>query len=84
MEQLIRACQEIGRAGIEAELDDRLSAVEARLRNFHPNGSPFPLAGFSPSEVDTYRKVFGAVVRRIPSPRSAREIIDDVLNGSEG
>jgi molecular chaperone HtpG len=84
LEQLTGACQEIGGAGIECDPDDRLNAVETRLRNFHPNGSPFPLAGISPSEVDTYRKVFWAVARRVPSPRSAREIIDAVLKGSEG
>jgi molecular chaperone HtpG len=84
LEQLIRACREIDRAAIEAELDGRLGAVEIRLRNFHPNGNPFPLTGISTSEVDTYRKVFGAVARRAPSPRSAREIIDAVLKESEG
>ena len=84
LEQLIRVCQENSRAGTDAEPDDRLSAIETRLRNFHPNGSPFPLAGISPSEVDTYRKVFWAVARRVPSPRSAREIIDAILKESEG
>jgi len=84
LEQLIGACHESGRAGIETEPDDRLSAVEKRLRNFQPNGNPFPLAGISPSEVDTYQKVFWAVARRITSPHSAREIIDAVLKGSEG
>ena len=83
LEKLIRACQEIDRAGIEADPEDRLSALEKRLRNFHPNDTPFPLAGISPSEVDSYRKVFWAVARRVPSPRSAREIIDAVLSGSE-
>ena len=83
LEQLSKACQEIGRAGIGPELEDRLSAAETRLHNFHPNGSPFPLAGIGPSEVDTYRKVFGAVARGIHSPRSAREFIDAALKGLE-
>ena len=84
LEQLMKARLDIGTAGIGHEPVDRISAVETRLRNFHPNGSPFPLADISPSEVDTYQKVFWAVARRVPSPLSAREIIDAVLRGSEG
>ena len=83
LEQLMKARLDIGTEGIGAEPVDRISAVETRLRNFHPNSSPFPLADISPSEVDTYQKVFGAVARRAPSPLSAREIIDAVLRGSE-
>ena len=83
LEQLMKARLDIGTEGIGAEPVDRISAVETRLRNFHPNSSPFPLADISPSEVDTYQKVFGAVARRAPSPLSAREIIDAVLRESE-
>ena len=79
LEQLMKARLDIGTAGIGIEPVDRISAVETRLRNFHPNGSPFPLADISPSEVDTYQKVFWAVARRVPSPLSAREIIDAVV-----
>ena len=53
------------------------------LRNFHPNDSRFPLAGITSSEVDTYQKVFWAVAGTVPSPRSAREIIDAVLKSAE-
>ena len=80
---LMKACQGICPAGMGTEPNDRLSAVETRLRNFQANGSPFPLEGISPSEVDTYQKVFWAVARRVPSPHSAREIIDAVLKGSD-
>ena len=83
LEELMKAYQDIGPAGIGTEPVGRISAVETRLRNFHPNSSPFPLADISPSEVDTYQKVFWAVARRVPSPLSAREIIDAVLKGSD-
>ena len=79
LEQLMKARLDIGTAGIGTEPVDRISAVETRMRNFHPYGSPFPLADISPSEVDTYQKVFWAVARRVPSPLSAREIIDAVV-----
>ena len=79
--QLMKACQDICPTRTGTEPNDRLSAVETRLRNFHANDSPFPLEGISPSEVDTYQKVFGAVARRVPSPHSAREIIVAVLRG---
>ena len=84
LEQLMKARLDVGTAGIGTEPVDRISAVETRLRNFHPNGSPFPLVDISPSEVDTYQKVFWAVAKRVPSPLSAREIIDAVLRGLEG
>ena len=84
LEQVIKAYQDLGPAGIGTEPNDRLSAVETKLRNFHANGAPFPLTGISPSEVDTYQKVFGAVAKKVLSPRSAKEIIDAVLKGSEG
>ena len=82
--QLMKARQDIGSAGNGTEPNHRLSAVETMLRKFHPNGSPFPLASMSPAEVETYQKVFGEVAKRVPSPLSAREIIDAVLKGSEG
>ena len=84
LEQVTKAYQAIGPVGFGTEPNDGLSAVETKLRNFHANGKPFPLTGISPSEVDTYQKVFGAVARRVSSPRSAREIIDAVLKGLEG
>ena len=84
LDQAIKTHQNTGQEGTGTEPNDRLNAVETKLRNFHANGKPFPLRGISPSEVDTYQKVFGAVARRIPSPRSAREIIDGVLKESEG
>ena len=79
LEQLAKAYRDIGPARIGTEPNDRLSTVETRLRNFHANGKPFPLTGISPSEVDTYQKVFAAVARRVSSPRSAREIIEAVI-----
>ena len=82
LEQVMKAYQDLGPAGIGTESNDRLNAVETKLRNFHANGVPFPLTGISPSEVDTYQKVFGAVAKRVLSPSSAREIIDAVLKGS--
>jgi len=81
--ELFRACQEIDREGIEPELNNRFSAAEMKLLDFHPNGSTFPLVGISPSEIETYRKVFGAVARRAQSPRSAIEFIDAALKGLE-
>ena len=83
LEQLMKAHQNTGPAGIGTEPNDRLSAVETRLRNFHSNGSPFPLVGMSSSEIDTYQKVFWAIARGTTSPRSARELIDAVLKGTD-
>ena len=84
LEQVVKTYQDIDSAGIGTEPKDRLSAVETRLRNFHANGNPFPLTGISPSEIDTYQKVFGAVAKRVISARSAREIIDAILKELEG
>ena len=81
LEQLNRA---IGRVGVETEPDERVNALETRLRSFHTNGTPFPSAEIDPSEVEAYRKVFWAVAMSVPSPQSAREIIDAVLKRSEG
>ena len=84
LKQLAKVYEDIEPAGLGTEPNDRLTDVETRLRNFHTDGNPFPLSDVTPSEVDTYQKVFGAISKRIPSPRSAREIIDAVLNESKG
>ena len=84
LDQVTKTHQTIGQEVTWTEPIGRLNAVETKLRNFHANGKPFPLMGISSSEVDTYQKIFGAVARRLPSPRSAREIIDRVLKESEG
>ena len=81
--ELVGACQEIGREAFEPELNDRFSAAEAKLHDFHPNGTRFPLPGFGQVEIETYRKVFGAVARRAQSPRSAMEFIYAALKGLE-
>ena len=81
LKSLEKIYQDMGSVSFGNEPIERLSVVEANLRNFYPNGNSFPLASVSPSEVDTYQKVFGAVAGSAPSPRSAREIIDAVLKG---
>ena len=83
LQQIAKTREGLDPLGIGKEPAERLSAVEEKLRNFHPNGNYFPLSGFSSSEVDAFRRVFGAVVEIVPSARSAREIIDSVLNGAE-
>ena len=65
------------------EPTERLTAVETKLRSYLHNGAIFPIPNISSSEVNTYRRVFGAIVGATPSPRSAREIIDAVLKGSD-
>ncbi len=79
LQELMKMHQAIGPSGNWTEPIDRLSAVETRLRSFHPNGGPFPLEGISPLEVDVYQRVFFAIARKASSPVSAREIIDDIL-----
>ena len=83
LQQIEKAREGMDSLGIGEGAAERLSAVEEKLRNFHPNGSCFPLSGLSSSEVAAYRRVFGAVVEIVPSARSAREIIDSVLNGAD-
>ena len=83
LEQLAKVCQDTDLLELGKEPTERLTAVETKLRGFHPNGKMFPIPGISRSEVDAYRRVFGAVVVATPSPRSVREIIDAVLKSSE-
>lgn len=79
LEQLMNVCQDIGLDGGGVGPHDRLTTVETKLRNFNPHGIPFPLEGISPSEIETYQKLFRSVARSTLSPRSAREIVDAVL-----
>ena len=79
LKRLANVQQNMGPVEVAKEPAERLTVVETMLRNFHPNGIRFPLSGISSSEVDTYKKVFGAVASATPSPRSAREIIEAVL-----
>ena len=74
-----KAQQGLGSSGVGSGSAESLGALEEKLRNFHPAGNRFPLPGFSSSEVETYRKVFGAVAGATLSPRSAREIIKAVI-----
>ena len=83
LQLLAKTRQELQSSGLGNESAEKLSAVEEKLRDFHPNGSCFPMSGISSSEVDTYRRVFGAVAATVPSAHSAREIIDAVLKGAE-
>ena len=83
LRRLAKAHQDMGSEEVAKEPTERLTAIETMLRNFHPSGSRFPLSDISSSEVDTYRKVFGAVAGATPSPRSAKEIIDAVLKSAE-
>ena len=83
LQLLAKTRQELQSSGLGNESAERLSAVEEKLRDFHPNGSCFPMSGISSSEVDIYRRVFGAVAATVPSAHSAREIIDAVLEGAE-
>ena len=83
LQLLAKTRQELQSSGLGNESAEKLSTVEEKLRDFHPNGSCFPMSGISSSEVDTYRRVFGAVAATVPSAHSAREIIDAVLKGAE-
>ena len=82
LQQVEKVQIELGSAGIGNGSTESLRTLEEKLSNFQPTSIRFPLAGVSPSEVDTYRRVFGAVVATAPSLRSAREIIDAVLKVS--
>ena len=82
LRRLAKVRQYMGSVEAAKELTERLTAVETMLRNFHPDDSRFPLSDISSSEVDTYRRVFGAIAGATPSPRSATEIIDAVLKSA--
>ena len=80
---IAKAKQELGPLRIESRSLETLSDLEEKLHSFHPNGNCFPLSGISSSEVDTYRKVFGAVAAIVPSARFAMEIIEAAIKGSD-
>ena len=82
LQQVEKVQIELGSAGIGNGSTEILKTLEEKLSNFQPTSIRFPLAGISPSEVDAFRRVFGAVVASAPSLRSAREIIDAVLTVS--
>ena len=85
LQRVAKTYQDMETQGVGKEFASRLSEVEMKLRSFHPKGRCFPLPGMSRSEVDTYRKVFGAIAGAAPSPRSGMEIIKAVItNSSKG
>ena len=84
LQDLTKVHQELGPPENGNGPKDRLGDIETKLRNFHPNGSPFPLKGSSPSEVHLLQRVFGAITKSAPSPLSARDTINAVLRESEG
>ena len=79
LQRVARTYQDMETQRVGKEPAKRLRAVETKLRSFHPNGTWLPLPGIDSSEVDTYRKVFGAIAGTTPSPRSAKEIIEAVI-----
>ena len=83
MQRLAKTLQELASLGIGTGSVEKLSAAEEMLRNFHPNSNGFPVSGIPFSEVDAYRRLFGAVAATVPSAHSAREIIDAVLKRAE-
>ena len=82
LERVAKTYHDMETQGVGEEPSRKLIEVEKKLRNFHPNGSRFPLSGISSTEVDTYRKVFGAVAGTAASPRSAMQIIEAVITQS--
>ena len=83
MAGVAKAKEGLGTCRTEGSLLESLSTLEEKLRSFHPDVCCFPLSGQSSTEVDTYRRVFGAVATIVPSARSALEIIETVLKGSD-
>ena len=83
LQGVANAKQGLSSSGIGNRSAETLNTLEDKLRNFDPNGGCFPMSGVSSAEVDAYRKVFGVVAAIVPSARSAREIIDTVLKGSD-
>ena len=87
IEQALRRLEKVhldlGLLEVGKQSTERLTEIEIKLRGFHPTGTIFPMASISSSEIDTYRRVFGAVAGATPSARFAKEIIDAVLKGPD-
>ena len=87
IEQALRRLEKVhldlGLLEVGKQSTERLTEIEIKLRGFHTTGTIFPMASISSSEIDTYRRVFGAVAGATPSARFAKEIIDAVLKGPD-
>ena len=82
LKRLERARPYLAPGLVTKELIERFAAVETKLCDFQPSDSHTALSGFDHIEADTYKRVFGVVADTLPSPRSAREVIDAVLKSA--
>ena len=59
--------------------EERVNKIESQLSNFEPGEIRFPIRGVSSSEVNTYRKVFQALLPVMPSPGSAKRAMEAIF-----
>ena len=59
--------------------EERVNSVESKLSTFEPGEVCFPIDGIPSSEVNTYRKIFQALLSEMPSPGSARRAMEAVF-----
>ena len=70
--------------GHAEEIVAKLDALEQLLSAFRAKRGPWPFRGATKSEVATYRKIFQTIAEITPSPRSAKELMEAVLNRPSG
>lgn len=58
---------------------ERLNVLEEQLKNYSANSESQQFAGMSGSQAATLQTVFGVLASRAPSPESARDLIESVL-----
>ena len=65
--------------GYTEEYLERLDTLEKTLVSFRAKRDHLPLEGVPASEVVTYRKIFQTLAEVSPSPRTAKELMEEVL-----
>lgn len=82
--QAEEAREVIARDNIENGALEKLDLAEEKLRHFTVGVGAKPFGDMDPAEVDVYRRVFGVLVTRAPSPSSAKEWIESVFEEATG
>ncbi len=69
----------IGGGSLDNGTLERLGTAEEKLNNFSLETELQPFCGMRPSEIVIYKRVFGALANLVPSPGSARDLIEMVF-----
>ena len=82
LEQIQSVREKVQESHLESDSVARLEMVETQLKDFNGKPNCFPFKDMVPSDVGVYLKVFQALAEASPSPRTAKELMEAMLQSN--